>query len=46
VHTLELAERGGSPCGWILVVVARQPDLLSREGKGAQEGKKPGVSGV
>jgi hypothetical protein len=46
VHTLELAERGCSPCGWILEVVARQPDLLSRAGKGAQEGNKPGVGGV
>jgi hypothetical protein len=30
VHLLELAEaeRGGHPGGWILEVVARQPDLL------------------
>jgi hypothetical protein len=40
---LELAERGGVPCGWILEIVARQPDLLSRGGKGAEEGNKPGV---
>jgi hypothetical protein len=37
---LELAERGGVPCGWILEIVARQPDLLSRAGKVAQEGNK------
>jgi hypothetical protein len=46
VHQLELAERGGHPGGWILEVVARQPDLLSRAGKGAQEGKEPGVRRV
>ena len=40
VHLLELAERWGNPGGWILEVVARQPDLLSRAGKGAQEGNK------
>jgi hypothetical protein len=43
VHLLELAEREGNPGGWILEVVARQPDLLSRAGKGAQEGIEPGV---
>jgi hypothetical protein len=43
VHTLKLAERGGVPGGWILEIVARQPDLLSRAGKGAEEGNKPGV---
>jgi hypothetical protein len=43
VHQLELAERGGHPGGWILEVVARQPDLLSGAGKGAQEGNEPGV---
>ncbi len=43
VHMLELAERGGVPCGWILEIVARQPDLLSRGGKGAEEGNKPDV---
>ena len=43
MHMLELAERGGVPCGWILEIVARQPDLLSRGGKGAGEGNKPGV---
>jgi hypothetical protein len=46
VHLLELAERGGNPGGWILEVDARQPDLLSRAGKGAQEGNKPGVRRV
>ena len=46
VHLLELAERWGNPGGWILEVVARQPDLLSRAGKGAQEGNKPGVRRV
>ena len=43
MHTLKLAERGGVPGGWILEIVARQPDLLSRAGKGAEEGNKPGV---
>jgi hypothetical protein len=43
VHLLQLAERGGDPGGWILEVVARQPDLLSMAGRGAQEGNKPGV---
>ena len=53
MHTLELAERrgvpggwiltGGVPGGWILEIVARQPDLLSRAGKGAEDGNKPGV---
>ena len=28
VHMLGLAERGGVPCGWILEIVARQPDML------------------
>ena len=42
MHVLELAE-GAHPGGCILEVVARQPDLLSRAGKGAQEGKEPGV---
>jgi len=46
LHLLEVAERGGHSGGWILEVVARQPDLLSRVGKGAQEGNKPGVSRV
>jgi hypothetical protein len=46
VHLLELAERGGHPGGWILEVVARQTDMLSRAGKGAQEGNKPGVRRV
>ena len=36
-------QRGGHPGGGILEVVARQPDLLSGAGKGAQEGKEPGV---
>jgi hypothetical protein len=43
---LELAERGGVPCGWILEIVARQPDLLSKGGKGAEEGKNPGVGRI
>jgi hypothetical protein len=46
VHLLQLAQRGGRPGGWILEVVARQPDLLSRAGKGAHEGNKPGVRRV
>jgi len=46
VHLLELAERGGHPGGWILEVVALQPDLLRRAGKCAQEGNKPGVRRV
>ena len=46
MHLLEVAERGGHSGGWILEVVAQQPDLLSRVGKGAQEGNKPGVSRV
>ena len=46
MHMLELAERGGVPCGWILEIVARQPDLLSRGGKGAEEGNKPGVGRI
>jgi hypothetical protein len=46
LHLLELAERGGHPGGWILEVVARQPDLLSWAGKGAQEDNKPGVRRV
>ncbi len=36
-------QRGGHPGGGILEVVALQPDLLSGAGKGAQEGKEPGV---
>jgi hypothetical protein len=37
-------ERGGGiPGGWILEVVARQPDLLRRGGKGDPESNKPGV---
>ena len=43
MHLLELAERGGHPGGWILEVVAGQPDLLSWAGKGAQEGNKRGI---
>jgi hypothetical protein len=43
VQALEHAKWGGFPCGLILDVVARQPDLLSRAGKGAQKGNKPGV---
>jgi hypothetical protein len=46
VQKLLLAERGGIPGGWILEIVARQPDLLSRAGKGAQQGNKPGVGCV
>ena len=42
MHMLELAESGGVPCGWILEIVAR-PDLLTRGGKGAEEGNKPAV---
>ncbi len=36
-------QRGGHPGGGILEVVARQTDLLIGAGKGAQEGKEPGV---
>jgi hypothetical protein len=47
VQALERARGGGQywgiPGGGILEVVARQPDLLSRAGKGAQEGNKPGI---
>ena len=43
MHTLELPERGNVPGGWILEVVARQPDVLSRAGKGAQESNEPGI---
>ena len=46
VHTLELAERGGVLGGWILEIVVRQPDMLSRAGKGAKEGKTPGVGRI
>ena len=46
MHMLELAERGGVPCGWILEIAARQPDLLRRGGKGAEEGNKPSVGRV
>ena len=28
MHTLELPERGNVPGGWILEIVARQPDML------------------
>jgi hypothetical protein len=45
VHLLWLAEGGGHPGGWILEV-ALQPHLLSRAGKGAQEGNEPGVRRV
>jgi hypothetical protein len=38
---------GGHPRWlWILEVVARQPDLLSRAGNGAQEGNKPVIGCV
>ena len=43
MQLLYLAKRGGHPGGGILEVVARQPDLLSAAGKGAQEGKEPGA---
>jgi hypothetical protein len=44
VQALERARGGGGiQGGWIMEIVARQPDLLSRAGKGAQEGNKPGV---
>ena len=46
MHTLELAERGGVPGVWILEIVARQPDLLSRAGNGAEEGNNPGVGRI
>ena len=46
VHTLELAERGGVLGGWIPEIVVRQPDMLSRAGKGAQECNKPSVRRV
>ncbi len=46
MHLLKLTERGWHPGGWILEVVGRQPDLLSKTGKGAQEGNKPGVCRV
>ena len=46
MHTLELAERGGVLGGWILEIVVRQPDMLSRAGKGAKEGKTPGVGRI
>ena len=28
MHMLELAERGGVPCGWILEIVARQRERV------------------
>ena len=28
MHTLEPSQRGGVPGGWILEIVARQPDML------------------
>jgi hypothetical protein len=40
------AKVGGNPGGGILEVVARQPHLQSRAGKGAQEGDKPGVGRI
>ena len=46
MHLLELTERGGHPGGWILEVVGRQPDLLSKADQGAQEGNEPGVCSV
>ena len=46
MHVLELAERGGNLGRWILEVSARQPDMLSRAGKGAQECNKPSVRRV
>jgi hypothetical protein len=46
VLALQRARGGGIPGGGILEVVARQPDLLSSAGKGAQEGNKPGFGRV
>ncbi len=46
MHKLKLTQRGGIPGGWILEIVALQSDLLSRAGKGAEEGNNPVVGRV
>ena len=46
MHKLKLSQRGGVPGGWILEIVARQSDLLSRAGKGAEEGNNPVVGRI
>ena len=46
VKTFERAMGRGYPRRGIVELVAWQPDLLGREGKGAQKGNEPGIGSV